>query len=141
MQAAGVTSGSMLLVNEQDEVSETVVAYNGRIESYSTENLSEAYKGSLAGWVLEHRQPAIVTNTQADERWLWRAWDEIHGTRSALSVPMLASGRIVGVLTLVHPEPQRFTQSDLASLVETAERALALIDAGEVFINGDENNR
>ena len=130
MQAAGVTSGSMLLVNEQDEVSETVVAYNGRIESYSTENLSEAYKGSLAGWVLEHRQPAIVTNTQADERWLWRAWDEIHGARSALSVPMLASGRIVGVLTLVHPEPQQFTQSDLASLVETAERALALVDAG-----------
>jgi cellulose synthase (UDP-forming) len=129
MEAASAASGSILLVNEGEQACEVVVAYKGRIESYVIDHLTEAHRSSLAGWVLEHRQPALVTDTYADERWIWRAWDEIHGARSAISVPMMLSSRMVGVLTLVHPNPQQFSQSDLVSLVETVEKALALEDS------------
>jgi cellulose synthase (UDP-forming) len=129
LKVAGATSGSILLVNEVDQACEAVVAYKGRIESYAIDNLAEAHQRSLAGWVLENRQPALVTDTYSDERWVWRAWDEIHGARSAISVPIWVASRMVGVLTLVHPNPQQFSQSDLVSLVETVEKALALEDS------------
>jgi GAF domain-containing protein len=130
MQAAGVFSGSLLLVNERDEVCEAVVAYNGRIESCFVEQSSEMFKSSLAGWVLQNRQPALVVNTLTDERWIWRAWDQIHGARSAISVPLSASGRIVGALTLVHSEPHGFKLSDLATLGETVDDILAQVNPG-----------
>jgi GAF domain-containing protein len=116
-----------------------VVAYNGRIEAYSAAHLSDLYQGTLAGWVLQHREPALVSNTHTDERWLWRAWDEIHGARSAMSLPLFVSGRITGVLTLVHPDPHGFKPSDLAALVEIAEEALVLVESSHRTAHGDEN--
>jgi GAF domain-containing protein len=61
--------------------------------------------------VIKNRQPTIVDSTREDPRWLQRAWED--DDRSALGVPLMVSERVVGVLTLVRPEPQQFAESDL----------------------------
>ena len=76
----------------------------------------EFVRHGLAGWVLENRQAALVKNTQDDPRWLQRSWEQSSLSRSAISVPLMTKDRVVGVVTLVHPQPGRFTLQDLALL-------------------------
>ncbi|MFN2196148.1 MAG: GAF domain-containing protein, partial [Anaerolineales bacterium] len=45
---------------------------------------------------------------------------EVSNSRSALSVPLMTHDRVVGVVTLVHPQAGRFTMEDLALLTAIA---------------------
>ena len=67
--------------------------------------------------MVANRQPALVANTNDDPRWLRRPWDDVNGSRSAVSVPLLDGDRVAGVLTLVLPEPDRFTEGDVVLMV------------------------
>jgi HD-GYP domain-containing protein (c-di-GMP phosphodiesterase class II) len=72
----------------------------------------------VAGWVALHGEPAIVNDAAKDERWS-SVVDEKSGivTRSILSTPLRARGRLIGVIQLVNKiggEP--FTEGDLADL-------------------------
>jgi hypothetical protein len=55
-----------------------------------------------------------------DVRWLKRPWEVKNGSRSAISVPFVTTDRVLGVLTLVHPESEWFDQSDLALMAAIA---------------------
>jgi GAF domain-containing protein len=71
----------------------------------------------LAGWVKRNQAAALVRSTQADARWLNRAWDNRKGfSRSAISVPMMGDDRLLGIITLVHAEEGWFNADDLALL-------------------------
>jgi PAS domain S-box-containing protein len=72
----------------------------------------------LAGWVIEHREAAIVPDVRQDPRWLERQ-DTKREYRSALAVPLLAGGDVLGALILFHARPGFFDEDHLL-LVETA---------------------
>src|SRR5205814_7592241 len=60
---------------------------------------------------------ALVSNTQQDPRWLLRPWEEQPlAARSAISVPLIAAGGVVGVMTLTHTDAGYFADADLALL-------------------------
>ncbi|MDE3111396.1 MAG: GAF domain-containing protein [Chloroflexota bacterium] len=63
----------------------------------------------VAGWVMEHAEAQIVDDVQLDPRWVSTGDD----TRSVLEVPLVASGRPVGVLALLHSKVGAFGQRDL----------------------------
>lgn len=117
LESVGASSGSIVVLDENGCVVDGALAYAGEVRSQPVEQLSEMVEHGLAGWVVENRQAALVTNTADDPRWLRRAWDTPNQTpRSALSVPLLTRDRVVGVVTLVYPEAGRFTMEDLALL-------------------------
>ena len=110
-------SGSIMVLDEEGEVIGGALAYAGKVEDSAVEQLSEIKQRGLAGWVVQNRQPALVTNTREDPRWLSRSWEtENPDPRSALRVPLIARDRVVGVVTLVHPQASRLTMEDLALL-------------------------
>jgi len=118
MESLGADSGSTIVVGEDGEVVDAALAYGGHVQVAAAEGLAETLKRGLAGWVMQNRSPVVVPNTLQDTRWLRRDWDgtDLRG-RSAICVPMLDKGRVMGVLTLVHPEPNRFTEEDSAILM------------------------
>jgi len=77
----------------------------------------------LAGWVVEHREAAIVPDIRQDPRWVEvDAPDERKKRqyRSALVVPLMAGGgEVRGALLLLHAQPGHFDEDHLR-LVETA---------------------
>lgn len=117
LDSVGASSGSIVVLDEKGGVVDGALAYAGEVRVQAKEQLSEIVEHGLAGWVVENRQAALVTNTSDDPRWLRRSW-ELPGEnpRSALSVPLLTRDRVVGVVTLVYPEAGRFTMEDLALL-------------------------
>jgi GAF domain-containing protein len=68
----------------------------------------------IAGWVATHRQPLIVNNPRQD----WRFSEQVDvgfefQTRSILAVPMIARGRLVGVIELVNKrDDEGFAEAD-----------------------------
>ncbi len=69
----------------------------------------------LAGWVAEHRQPALVGAVQDDPRWLFVPGidEEVH---SALLAPILQGDRLLGILTVLHHRSDAFSQDHLELL-------------------------
>jgi hypothetical protein len=123
----GATSGSLLLFDEKGDLREATVAYEGNLTPMPPDSFAGLVQGGLAGWVLQNRAPALVSDTSADPRWLRRAWDEAGPARSALSVPLLAGERVSGVLTLAHARAGHFSEADLSALAElSANFALVL---------------
>jgi GAF domain-containing protein len=105
-----------LLFDEKGEATKAALAYMDKVEVYAAQNLVDTVRRGLAGWVVKNRQPVLVSDTLGDARWLKRPWEKKNGSRSAISVPMVSSDKVLGVLTLVHPTADWFTRNDLALL-------------------------
>ena len=72
----------------------------------------------LAGWVVEHREAAVVADVLEDSRWI-EAREGEKKYRSALGVPLVVSDEVQGALLLFHTHPDHFSEDHLV-LVETA---------------------
>ncbi len=55
----------------------------------------------IVGWAAAHRQPANVPDVFADERIFSRDWFRSQGFTSALAIPIVADGSLLGVLSFV----------------------------------------
>jgi len=129
----GAKSGSVLLVDETGRVTRGVVAYAGEIHVPTEREVSDLFQSGLAGWVVEHRQAALVPSTLDDPRWLQRPWEQPNQlSRSAVSVPLSLFERPIGVITLVTQAGGQFTQNDLA-LLSTIAVGLSLSAAGFIL--------
>jgi two-component system NarL family sensor kinase len=74
----------------------------------------------VAGWVAEHAEPAVVPDKWNDDRYRYIPALRGEDYASLVSVPMLAHGRVVGVLN-VHSKQQRsYGERDLALLTQVA---------------------
>ena len=139
LENVGATSGSILVLDEHGRVTEGALAYGGKVHDHTASQLADTFERGLAGWVVEHRQAALVANTHEDQRWLRRPKDE--EARSAVCVPLMASDRVVGALTLVHPQAGRFTQEDLELLTTIADQAGITVENARLFAAEQERRR
>lgn len=119
MKNVGATSGSIIGLDENGQPGESALLILGQTHSHTALQLHVTYEHGMAGWVARNRQAALVPDTRLDERWLQRPEDLENDTpgKSAVSAPILAREKLVGVITLVHPQSGFFTPSHLA-LVE-----------------------
>ncbi|HSH04535.1 MAG TPA: GAF domain-containing protein [Anaerolineae bacterium] len=109
------------------------VTYRVRVEEAlvrgRAEKTDRIISSGLAGWVLQHKQPALVDDTREDERWLTLP-DQDYEARSVLSVPILYQENVIGILTLTHADVHRFTYEQLDLLQASAPQlALSLNNA------------
>ena len=119
LKRTNATAGSILVLNDHGEVIEGCLVNNGVSQPLPSMGYSEVVQHGLAGWVVRNRRPVVVNSTRNDPRWLRRAWEENEGrAQSAMGVPLIVGGRIVGVLTMVRPEPQPFTEADLRLMAD-----------------------
>ncbi len=142
LEKVGANSGSILVLDEHGQVSEGALAYGGMVHDHTAEQLTDTFERGLAGWVVEHQQAALVASTRDDPRWLRRPDEESNGeSRSAISVPLTARDRVVGVLTLVHPEAGHFSEDDLTLLTAIADQAGIAVENARLFAAEQERRR
>lgn len=119
------SSGSIVILDREKKPLEAVTYFEGEERLTTEKELDDTIRQGLAGWVIENRQPALVMHTAEDNRWLKRSWDtNIGGARSALSVPLISGGQLLGVLTLVKKGARSYSTDDLALLMAIIEHLL-----------------
>ncbi len=85
----------------------------------------------MVGWVLEHRQSRIAFDVGADA--IHFANPDLPATRSEMALPIMAGGRLLGVLNVQSTEEAAFDQDDVRSLESlTGQLAVAIENARRV---------
>lgn len=132
MQNVGGERCSIVVLDDAGKAVDATIVYGKQVHEHTTQQLRDTMERGLAGWVIRNRKSALILDTSKDDRWLMRPDDAMDrsGIKSAICVPLLAREKLVGVLTLVHPAPNAFTEEQLALMQAIADQAgVAVLNA------------
>jgi NtrC-family two-component system sensor histidine kinase KinB len=132
MQNVGAINGSIIVLDDSGAPVASAIIAGSTVQDHTTQRLLETLDRGLSGWVRQERTVALVENTNQDPRWLARQYedDEAQLPKSALSAPILTRDKLVGIMTLVHPQPGFFHQEHVALLQAIADQAgVAVLNA------------
>jgi PAS domain S-box-containing protein len=132
MQNVGGERCSIVVLDDAGRAVDATIVYGSQVHEHTTQQLRDTTERGLAGWVIRNRRGAYVPDTSKDERWLMRPDDAVDqtGVKSAICVPLLAREKLVGVLTLVHPKPDAFSEIQLDLMQAIADQAgIAVLNA------------
>lgn len=130
-------AGSLLLVDDQTNELIFEVTFGPAAEDLRGQRLPVG-KG-IVGAVAQTRQPVIVNEAQADNRWL-REVDQATTfiTRAILAVPMITKDRVIGVIELINKRgADRFTDDDQQLLTAFATNAAVAVENARLFTMTD----
>jgi signal transduction histidine kinase len=130
--SVGATSGSIIVLDESGQARRHALIKKEWATPVAEQLVPQILDKGLAGWVVRHKEGAIVFDTRNDERWLVLTDDHL-ATRSAVAVPLLRQERVVGVLTLSHPEPNGFGEEHLDLLLPIANQAAIAVENARLY--------
>ncbi len=128
--AVGAVRGSLFLRRQtESSLTNFIVGQDTYLPPEPQEVVEAILRDGLAGWVLTHGTGTIVHDTSTDGRWKQFS-DTRHQAQSAVSVPFAYGEDLLGVITLVHDQPDYFTERHLQLMnVITGQVALAVHNA------------
>ncbi len=132
MDTVGAINGSIIILDDQEIPVESAIIVQDQVIYHTNDQLKTTLEFGLAGWIVENRQAVNISNTSEDERWLRRPDDQetATGAKSVVAVPILARDKLVGVITLVHPEPNHLNEEHLELVQAIADQAgIAVLNA------------
>ena len=112
--------------------SNSAIITGGEVHDQTTQRLRVTLEKGLAGWVVRNRQAALIPDTSQDERWMLQQYDvdEKTSPKSAVCAPLLVHERLIGVMTLVHPQGGLLYPDHLALVQAIADQAgIAVLNA------------
>ena len=86
----------------------------------------------LVGWVLKHRQGAVIGDLQHDPRWMPLP-DQLSEHRSALAVPLIANEDALGVMIVYSSLLSAFDEEQLHLVTAAANQVGAAINNAELY--------
>ena len=126
---------AILLYHEREQALRIRYAIGHREEV--VRNLSLHLNEGIVGAAASSRQPVVVSDVRTDPRYL----NALDAVRSEMAVPMLARGRLVGVLDVQSTEPAAFTDREGSLLRLIASRVGAAIDNARLYRRVERQNR
>ncbi|MBD2314786.1 GAF domain-containing protein [Desertifilum sp. FACHB-1129] len=130
-QFTGAEASSLFLLDENSVVTESVLARGATIREHKQNAIGTVLDRGLAGWVSRHRQTALIQDTQRDDRWITLP-DQPYAVRSVLCVPLLKGYRLLGILTLMHPQPNHFNRVSVEMMEHLAPHLTLVLDNAQM---------
>lgn len=126
------TTGSIMLFDHQNRVSAFILQQEDISSESADRIVGTVLTEGFAGWVLNHGAGDVIFDTYKDNRWV--VYDnQPYDVRSVIATPLRRRQRVIGVLTLVHDEPNQFKPSDLALLNAIAGQAAIALENAQLF--------
>lgn len=85
----------------------------------------------ITGWVAESGEPLLANDVTKEPH--YRPVDLLEGTKSELSVPLVAEGKILGVLDVQSDKLDSFTQTDLSTMQTVATQVAVAIHEARLY--------
>jgi PAS domain S-box-containing protein len=106
---------------------------HARLKEYFKDLPVPADRGSVTGRVALEGKVVEVPDVLADPAYTWSKAQEIGGYRSALGVPLLREGTVVGVIFLARNQPQPFSPRQIELATTFADQAVIAIQNVRLF--------
>ncbi|MGH9279955.1 MAG: GAF domain-containing sensor histidine kinase [Acidimicrobiales bacterium] len=87
----------------------------------------------IAGWVAQHAEPAVVPDKWKDARYKYIPALRGEDYTSMMSVPMLAQGRVVGVLNVHAKTTRRWDDQDVALMSDVANNLARAVENSRLY--------
>jgi sigma-B regulation protein RsbU (phosphoserine phosphatase) len=126
--------GSLILFDSDGQVDNSLLPHDDSRADTKTERIERVLKEGLAGWVTRHYEIGLVPDTRSDSRWLVLPEQPYHAG-SALCLPIVSAEMLLGVLTLVHPEPGHFTPKIADTMGILANQMALIVENANLFAN------
>jgi signal transduction histidine kinase len=119
---------------------------NQQLHFQATTNLAEPVMhgltvpvdSSIAGWIVTHRKPIIVSDTSQDERHFDQVSKAVNlSTTSLLGVPLIAKDKVIGVLEAINKLSGKFVEEDQTVLSALGAQAAVAIENTRLFQQSD----
>lgn len=125
-------TGSLFLFDEQQNITHSILAWPNIDEEKQAVVKAAVLKKGLAGWVLQHKQPALIHNITQDTRWL-QLEGQPYSVGSVLAVPVLRKENVLGILTFTHPAISHFTEENLKLMQLAADQIARVFTNAQMY--------
>lgn len=133
IELSGAEFGSLILLDSDGAVVDSILS-RGDVSPESSSFLTKSVlEKGLAGWVMRHRRIGLVNDTAKDDRWI-DLDDQPYTVGSALALPIISDGMLLGLLTLMHSKPDYFTEK-IVELINITANQVALVLENVYFFN------
>jgi PAS domain S-box-containing protein len=138
--AVGATKGSIMLVNTSGQITQKILIRAGQNPVMTEQVTSDVMVRGLAGWLISHKRSELVEDARQDERWVILP-DDTEQVGSVIGAPLMKSELIVGVLILMHEQPNFFRLEHLRLLETIAAQVTVALHNAALFNEVREQQR
>jgi signal transduction histidine kinase len=125
-------TGSLFLFDEKQNITHSILAWPNIGAEKQALVKAAVFKEGLAGWVLQHKQPALIHDTRQDSRWL-QLEGQPYTVGSVLTVPVLRKENVLGIFTLTHPKNDYFSEENLKLMQLAADQIARAFTNAQMF--------
>ncbi len=132
--ATGAEQGTILLLNTDDNLLHFRAGYGYQSDRGDTTDKDFTLKvgESLAGWVVQNREAALVNELDKDPRWLRNTMSR-QDHRSSIVVPMMVGEDVIGVLMVFHRAANFFNAEMLILAKAIASQVAVAINNAHLY--------
>jgi sigma-B regulation protein RsbU (phosphoserine phosphatase) len=114
-ELTGADKGSLFLLDADGAVTDGILTRVDPTPEQRSRIIGQVFDKGLAGWVRQNHKVGLIVDTRIDDRWV-NLPNQPYTVGSALAVPILKGEELLGIITLLHEQPEHFNQ-DAADLM------------------------
>ncbi|MFN5855683.1 MAG: GAF domain-containing protein [Pseudanabaenaceae cyanobacterium] len=118
--------GSIFLIDEDGNITESILARGATTKEQKLSAITKVLDDGLAGWALRQRHVGWIHDTMKDDRWV-QLPNQPYTVRSAVALPIIYGIEAIGIVTMMHNQPDYFTHKHVALLEMLVEPIAAII--------------
>ena len=132
--------GSLFLLDAAGAVTDGILTRVDPTPEQRSRIIGQVFDKGLAGWVRRNHKLGLIDDTRNDDRWV-NLPNQPYTVGSALAVPILKGVELLGIITLLHEQPEHFNQ-DAANLMQiTAAQIGNALENARLYSKLDESYR
>ncbi len=126
------STGSIFLLDDANRVMARILQQENLSKQRAEDIVGTILTKGFAGWMLANGRGDVIQDTRQDERWV--VYDnQPYDVLSVIGMPLRRRQRVIGLLTLVHDEANRFDDTHLSLLNAIAGQAAIALENANLF--------
>jgi signal transduction histidine kinase len=132
VQSVRANVGSIFLFDTSGRVIRSILARPNLPPQVKYPTVKKVMSEGFAGWIYQQRRADIIYDTASDDRW-YSFPDDTLVSGSAIAAPLIRRDQVIGVVTMTHPSPDRFTPKQLSLLEAIAIQAASAVEQAALY--------
>lgn len=133
-------SGHLVLLDSNGVVTESILRPDNEDRKACCGVNDKIAQTRLVDWVRRHHDVAFISDTGEDKRWQSPP-NRPAGVRAAMAMPILKCDDLLGILTLMHPEPNHFGAESVEQIQATTDQIAMTLENTRLYGRLNESHR
>ncbi|CAB1066002.1 Serine phosphatase RsbU, regulator of sigma subunit [Olavius sp. associated proteobacterium Delta 1] len=140
MDLTGAENSSLILLDNNGVITDSIRSPGDTGQAQGCGSNGQVLDKGIAGWVRDHRQVGLITDTLLDNRWQAPP-NQPQMVRSVLALPVIKCDELLGVLTLMNANPNHFSPESVEQMRATSDQIAQTIENTRLYAKLDKSYR